>query len=296
MLALLIRRFLVTSTLNLITLVCFAGPVVLETDFGLQDGAVSAMKGVMYQVDSRIYTSDLTHDIEPFNIWEASYRLYQTAPFWPKGTVFVVVVDPGVGTDRKSIAAKSKKGHFFVTPDNGTLTMIQKEEGIEEVRIINEKVNRLPGSERSHTFHGRDVFAFTGARLASGKIAFEEVGPLYTQPLVTFQLQEAKIKDNKLRGMIPIHDIRYGNIWSNIPAKLMDEFKMEVNKKYNLKIFHHSKLVFNKKVPYLKSFGAAKKGEEIIYINSLENLAIGINQGSFAKRIIFLLGLSGYPD
>ncbi len=275
---------LLTSTLNLIALASFASPLVLETDFGLKDGAVSAMKGVIYQVDPQNQVSDLTHEIEPYNIWEASYRLYQTAPYWPKGSVFVIVVDPGVGTERKSIVAKSKKGHFFVTPDNGTLTLIQKEEGIEEVRIIDEKINRLPGSDRSHTFHGRDVYAYTGARLASGKISFEEVGPKYHHALVTFPLHEATFKNHVLRGSIPIHDVRYGNIWSNIPAKLMDEMKMKLNKKYHVKIFHKAKKVFDQELPYLKSFGSVKKGEAMIYLNSLENLSVGINQESFAKR------------
>lgn len=280
----LITRMLFVFTFTLFTFASYASPLVLETDFGLKDGAVSAMKGVVYQVDPQNHTSDLTHEIEPFNIWEASYRLYQTAPYWPEGTVFVIVVDPGVGTERKSIVAKSKKGHFFVTPDNGTLTMIQKEEGIDEVRIIDEKINRLPGSDRSHTFHGRDVYAYTGARLASGKISFEQVGPKYTDALVTFPLQEPILKNQLLRGYIPIHDIRYGNLWTNIPARLMDQKKMELDKKYRVTIYHQSKKIFDKELPYTKSFGRVKKGEEILYLNSLENLSIGINQASFVKK------------
>ena len=98
--------------------------LVLQTDFGLKDGAVSAMKGVSFAVDSNIKLFDLTHEIPAYDIWEAAYRLHQTAPYWPQGTVFVSVVDPGVGTERKSIVAKSKNGQYFVTPDNGTLTLI----------------------------------------------------------------------------------------------------------------------------------------------------------------------------
>ena len=262
----------------------FAAPLVLETDFGVSDGAVSAMKGVAYQVDPQTHISDLTHYIEPHNTWEASYRLYQTAKYWPKGTVFVIVVDPGVGTERKSIVAKSKTGQYFVTPDNGTLTLVEENIGIDEVRLIDEKVNRLPGSERSHTFHGRDVYAYTGARLASGKISFEEVGPKYEAPLVKHDIAKAHQEGHALIGSIPVLDIRFGNVWTNIPVQLMDKNSFKLNKKYRVTIFHKKKKVYDKEIPYLKSFGKVANGEELLYLNSLENLSIAVNQGNFAKR------------
>ena len=150
--------------------------VVFQSDFGTSDGAVSAMKGVAYEVDSELALFDLTHDIESYNIWEGAYRLFQTASYWPTGTVFVSVVDPGVGTDRKSVVMKTNSGHYFVTPDNGTLTLVAEQLGVAAVREIDEAVNRRTNSEGSYTFHGRDVYAYTAARLAAGKISFEEVG------------------------------------------------------------------------------------------------------------------------
>ena len=108
--------------------------LVFQTDFGLKDGAVSAMKGVAFGVDRTLPLQDLTHEIPAYNIWEASYRLYQTLNYWPKGTVFVSVVDPGVGTDRKSVVLKTKSGHYIVSPDNGTLTLVAEHFGIEAVR------------------------------------------------------------------------------------------------------------------------------------------------------------------
>ena len=119
-------------------------PLVYQTDFGLVDGAVSAMYGVAYSVNPQLRIHDLTHDITPFNIWEASYRLIQTINYWPEGTVFVSVVDPGVGSDRKSIVVKTNSGRFIVTPDNGTLTHVIRLEGIQAVREIDEHINRLP--------------------------------------------------------------------------------------------------------------------------------------------------------
>jgi S-adenosylmethionine hydrolase len=124
---------------------CFAqnGALVFQTDFGLRDGAVAAMKGVAFGVSKDLRLFDLTHEIPPYNIWEAAYRLNQTAQYWPMGTVFVSVVDPGVGSSRKSVVLKTKTGHFFVSPDNGSLTLVGESLGIDEVREIDETKNRL---------------------------------------------------------------------------------------------------------------------------------------------------------
>src|SRR5262245_34894382 len=153
-------------------------PLVLQTDFGLKDGAVAAMRGVAAGVSLRIPIYDLSHENTPFNIWEAAYRLKQAAPFWPAGTVFVSVIDPGVGTERKSIVLKTKSGHLFVGPDNGTFTLVAEELGVAAVRLIDESKHRRGGSEKSYTFHGRDIYAFVGARLAGEVVTFDEVGPL----------------------------------------------------------------------------------------------------------------------
>ena len=156
-------------------------PLILQSDFGLQDGAVCAMYGVAYSVCPQLTIQNLTHDITPYDIWEASYRLTQTVAYWTAGSVFVSVVDPGVGSTRRSIVAKTRDGHFIVTPDNGTLTHVKKHVGLSAVRVIDESVNRLPNSGESYTFHGRDIYAYTGARLAAGIITFEQVGPKLTR-------------------------------------------------------------------------------------------------------------------
>src|SRR3954468_17544923 len=116
--------------------------LVFQSDFGVKDGAVSAMKGVAMGVSPELKLFDLTHEIPAYNIWEAAYRLQQTVAYWPAGTVFVSVVDPGVGTERKSVVLKTKTGQFIVTPDNGTLTLIAASLGIQEIRQIDEAVNR----------------------------------------------------------------------------------------------------------------------------------------------------------
>ena len=146
--------------------------LVLQSDFGLDDGAVSAMYGVAVGVDPSLRIHDVTHNIPPYDIWEGSYRLAQVLTYLPEGTVFVSVVDPGVGSDRLSVVARTGTGHYIVTPDNGTLTHLENIFGVTELREIDATRNRRPGSEESYTFHGRDIYAFTGARLASGATTF----------------------------------------------------------------------------------------------------------------------------
>src|SRR5205085_11805155 len=197
-----LKRLCFTVLLSCITLFLFSQNkiVVFQSDFGLKDGAVSAMKGVAMNVDSSLKLFDLTHEIPAYNIWEAAYRLEQTVPYWPQGTVFVSVVDPGVGTDRRSVVLKTNAGHFIVTPDNGTLTLISASEGIEAIREIDEAVNRRKGSEKSYTFHGRDVYAYTAARLAAGVIGFEQVGKLLPKEVVNIPYQKAIIENKKIKG------------------------------------------------------------------------------------------------
>jgi S-adenosylmethionine hydrolase len=262
---------------------CQSRALVLQTDFGLKDAAVSAMKGVAYGVSSDLHIFDHTHEIPAYNIWEAAYRLNQAAGYWPSGTVFVSVVDPGVGSERKSIVAKTKSGHYFVTPDNGTLTLIAESLGIEKVRIIDEAVNRLKNSEQSYTFHGRDVYAFTGARLAAGIITFEQVGPELKENIVTLSYQKATLEKNKIWGTIDILDVQYGNIWTNIHRSMVDSLHINFGEKVHVKVVRNDKQVYESDIIYGKTFADVPAGKPVAYINSLLRFSVGINQGSFSE-------------
>ncbi|GAA7628710.1 S-adenosyl-l-methionine hydroxide adenosyltransferase family protein [Helicobacter pylori] len=264
--------------------VCADNALILQTDFSLKDGAVSAMKGVAFSVDSNLKIFDLTHEIPPYNIWEGAYRLYQTASYWPKGSVFVSVVDPGVGTKRKSVVLKTKNGQYFVSPDNGTLTLVAQTFGIDSVREIDEKANRLKGSEKSYTFHGRDVYAYTGARLASGAITFEQVGPELPAKVVEIPYQKAKATKGEVKGNIPILDIQYGNVWSNISDKLLNQAKIKLNDTLCVTIFKGSKKQYEGKMPYVASFGGVLEGQPLVYLNSLLNVSVALNRGNFAQK------------
>ena len=269
-----------------ITALAQNGIVVFQTDFGTKDGAVSAMKGVASNVDASLKLYDLTHDIPAYNIWEAAYRLDQTVIYWPVGTVFVSVVDPGVGTTRKSVVVKTKSGHYIVTPDNGTLTLIAQSLGIDSIREIDEVNNRRKNSGASYTFHGRDVYAYTAARLAAKKISFEQVGAIVNTPVVSIAFQKASLQDNKLKGTIAILDIQYGNIWTNINQDYWKAFQKITHKKNELivEIYHQQKQVYKGNMPFENTFGSVAVGKPLAYLNSLMNLSIALNQGSFAQQ------------
>jgi S-adenosylmethionine hydrolase len=258
-------------------------PLVLMTDFGLRDGAVSEMKGVAYNVSQKLLISDLTHEIPAGDIWAGAYRLYQAAPYWPKGTVFVGVVDPGVGTQRLSIGVKTRAGHYYILPDNGLITLIGEAEGVTAARQIDEHINRLRGSERSNTFYGRDVFGYTGARLAAGMISFEQIGPqIPVEKLIRLPHQKAVREGGVLKGDIPVLDVQYGNVWTNIPQRLVDELGVKLGDKLKLEIFHDGRLVDSVVAPYAHSFGFVPPGKPVVYINSLFNLALALNRGDYA--------------
>jgi S-adenosylmethionine hydrolase len=265
--------------------------LVFQSDFGVKDGAVSAMKGVAMGVSPDLRLFDLTHEIPAYNIWEAAYRLQQTVPYWPAGTVFVSVVDPGVGTERKSVVMKTKTGQYIVTPDNGTLTLIAESLGIAEVREIDEAVNRRKDSEKSYTFHGRDVYAFTGARLAAGVIRYEQVGPLVAPKVVAIPYQKASLVGQAagtesgatVKGTIAILDVQYGNIWTNIPGALFQQLHPVFGDVLLVTLFHNGERVYQGEMPYTATFGAVPVGKPLAYLNSLLQLSFALNQGSFAE-------------
>jgi hypothetical protein len=276
-----VRTFLLCWLLGCCAPVCARAPLVLLTDFGTQDGAVSEMKGVAYGISQDLLIADLSHD-NP-TIFMGAYRLYQTEQFWPRGTVFVAVVDPGVGTDRLSVVLKTRTGQYFVGPNNGLLSLVAERDGIAGLRQIDERVNRRPGSEESHTFHGRDVYAYTGARLAAGVISFEQVGPqLSPAALILIPYRKAALRDGKLTGLIPVLDIQYGNVWTNIPKALLDQLNVAVGEALRVRIFHNDQLIDESVATYRRTFAEVPVGQPLVYINSLLNVAVALNQRSYA--------------
>jgi len=261
--------------------------LVLLSDFGTTERFVASMKGVALDVDANLQVHDLTHHIEPFNIWQASFVLAGTIEYWPTGTVFVSVVDPGVGTERKSVVAKTGSGHFIVTPDNGSLTLVADKHGIVELREIDESTNRRPGTDEMHTFHGRDVYAYTGARLAAGDIEFTAVGPSLAPKVEKFNYQQPRrLDDVTVIGNIVHVEVPFGNIVTNIPGNLVKELGVspQDGAMMLVNIFRASEQILKLRIPFVPSFGHVAEGEPLLYSDSLQTLGLAVNSGSFAER------------
>lgn len=269
-----------------------AGPLVLQSDFGVKDAAVASMKGVAVSVSPELDIYDLTHEVPAYNIWEASLRLAQVAEYWPRGTVFVSVVDPGVGTERKSVVLKTKSGHYFVSPDNGSLTAVAELLGVDAVREIDEAVNRLANSENSYTFHGRDVYAYTGARLAADVISFAEVGRELPAEVLSIPYQKPHFAEGRIVGNIEILDPQYGNIWTNIDRRSFQLLNLEPGDRVNIEIADGDHLVLTQTLPYFPTFGRVQVGEPLLYLNSLNKVSLAINQGNYSETFNIQSGAS----
>ena len=261
--------------------------VVIQTDFG--NGGGGAMTGVIKSIDPEVEVINYNHNIEPYNISAAGFSINFILPVWPAGTVFVSVVDPGVGTDRRSCVVRFKNGSYLVSPDNGILTpMIDK---IDSIRRIDETVNRLPGSEHIFIFHGRDVYAYTAGRLASGQISFEEVGPEYSlDDIVRFPMTNVPtvIRKGFAQGGIFNFDMAFGT--PRIAIRHL-QFRQIGGFEYgdivHLKITDGDRTIFDQDVIYERSFGYTNVGAVLICGNSElgeeQSLRLAINRGDFAR-------------
>ncbi len=259
--------------------------LVFQTDFTYAEGAVSSMYGVVKCVDRALEIFDGTHCIPRFDIWSASYRLYQSLPFWPEGTIYVSVVDPGVGTARRACVAKTADGHVVVTPDNGALTHLARYVGITEVREIDERVNRNPHTRGTSVFHGRDLFGYCAARLASGIITYEEVGPAYpVEEVVCLPMAEPAFVAGRITGIVDIVDPNFGNAWTNIPQALFEEAGIAYGDVLHLSVRHGDEVALDAELPLVRTFGEVGKGELLAYTNELMNVSFGFNQDSVVER------------
>ena len=262
-----------------------AEALVLQSDFGMSDGAVSAMYGVAHSINPEIRIFDLTHAIPPFQIWEASYRLIQTVPYWKEQTVFVSVVDPGVGSNRKSVVARTHTNQFIITPDNGTLTHLVQGNLLADVRLLDDTIHRLPVMGESYTFHGRDIYAYTGARLSSRTITYSDIGPLIDlESLILLNREPARQQDERLEGIIEILDVRFGNVWTNIPSTFIRHIGLEIGCAVQVEVVHDGNIVFSDELTWGHSFANVELGKGLVYVNSLDHLALALNQDSFAER------------
>jgi S-adenosylmethionine hydrolase len=251
--------------------------IVFMTDFGLLDDSVAICKAVMLRLDPTLRIMDITHQVTPYSIREGARFLAGTTPYYGPGTVFVAVIDPGVGSARKAIVAKSKLGQYFVLPDNGLLTMVEDQDGIVEAREITNP-DWMTGGKLSSTFHGRDIFSPVGARIARGD-DWTLVGPVLPT-LVRLNLTSPKMGATGLSGEVIATDGPYGNLITNIEAAqfallgygLGDQVRFTIAGKLHT-------------MRFARTFSDVAKGEPLLYIDSRGRLAIAVNQGNAQARL-----------
>ncbi len=241
------------------------GTIVFQSDFGVTDSYAAIMKGVAHSVSRDIKIFDIRHNIRHFDIREGARSLAQNVQYWPKGTVFVSVVDPGVGTPRRSVVLRTKSGHYIVSPDNGSLMLVAEKLGIETVREIDEKVNRRAGSERSFTFHGRDVYSYTGARLAAGIISYEQVGPLREPQVVALPpISEPEFHHNAIFAKLTGIDT-FGNVSSNVDLKFFSKLGIgEYSGMVDVVIKEGAEIKYQGVLPFVRTFGDVAVGAPMV--------------------------------
>ncbi len=250
--------------------------IVFMTDFGVVDDSVALCRGVMYGIMPDVRIVDLTHQVTPFSILDGARFLYGATPYFPAGTVFVVVIDPTVGSTRKAIVAKSKRGQYFVLPDNGLLTLVEQRDGIEAVREITNP-EWMIGSKLSSTFHGRDIFSPAGAHVARGD-DWTKAGPeVAVKDLVRLELKAATLDDRGLSAMVIATDGPFGNLVTNVDAE--DFLKLGYQRGQEVPVTVGGKEM---RIKFVKTFSDVALGQPLLYIDSRGHLAMAVNQNSFA--------------
>jgi S-adenosyl-L-methionine hydrolase (adenosine-forming) len=250
--------------------------ITLMTDFGIKDGNVGVMKGVIWEICPTAQISDLSHLVEAQNIREAAYIFARSVPYFPKGSIHVVVVDPGVGTQRRPMAAQIGDW-FYVGPDNGTISgLLERAEGAGwQMTFVELNVKTYWLSTISHVFHGRDIFSPVAAHLANG-VSLHELGIAFNDP-VRLELPKPQQTDHGWRGEV-MHIDHFGNISTNIRVEHLHE---AMKQKENIIVRLSGQEIHG----MVNTFGERPVGELIALIGSTGNLGIAVVNGNAVQRL-----------
>lgn len=252
--------------------------IVFMTDFGTVDDSVPICKGVMYSILPDVRVVDITHQVTPFSILDGARFLYGATPYFPAGTAFVVVIDPGVGSTRKAVIIKSKRGQYFILPDNGLITLVADRDGLESAREITNP-SWMIGKALSSTFHGRDIFSPAGAHVARGD-DWNDVGPaLALKSLVRLDLASPAVDEKGLHGEVIATDGPFGNLVTNVDAEQF--LKLGYQHGDTVPLTLGDKRI---DLRFVKTFSDVPLKTPLIYIDSRGRFALAVNQGSFAAN------------
>ncbi len=247
------------------------------TDFGLRDDSIAICKGVMLGLEPRLRIIDLSHDVEPYSVLDGARFLAGVAPYYPAGTVFVGVIDPGVGSERRALVVKTKRGQFFVVPDNGLLTLVERQEGFAEARVITNPAWHF-APQLSSTFHGRDVFAPVGARLARGDDWTQVGAPI--QDWVRLNIPEAQVTEKAVSGTVLAIEHPFGNLVTNVDGSMLAKLGYQRGDTARVSFGKGKEL----RLPYVATFSDVPVGKALMYVDSRGRVAFAVNQGHFALQ------------
>lgn len=247
--------------------------VAFLTDWGESDYFVGACKGVMLSINPRINLIDISHGVTPFDIVEGAYTLLYSAREFPEDTVFLAIVDPGVGTERKPILLVTEDNKYFIAPDNGILTLIMNEMGVKEVYEITKRDYFRPG-KISKDFHGRDIFSPVAAHISAG-VPPAEMGPeLDPNDLVRFPVYNSSVENGVATGYV-VYINQYGNIIVNVTQENLEELAVDVGDDVNITIGNKTQ-----KIKIGTTYGDVEEGEFVCFVAANDILEIAINFGN----------------
>ena len=250
--------------------------ITLLTDFGVEDEYVGIMKGVILSVNPAAVIVDISHHIDPQDVIQAAYTIKYAYKYFSKGSIHIIVVDPGVGSDRAILAVKMM-GYVFLAPDNGVLSFVMDEAEVDSiVRIDNTSYFLDPVSR---TFHGRDIFAPVGAHISMG-VEIKELGaPIDRKELVRLDVQKPRISgEGELVGTIVSID-RFGNLITNIEFESIDKF-CKPNRELQI-------IIGKSRITGLsKSYESVNSQSPLAIIGSRGYLEIAVNQGSASRSFV----------
>jgi len=250
--------------------------IVFMSDFGAANDAVAICRAVIFNIAPDARVSDISHQVTPYSIEDGARFLVGVTPYYPAGTVFLVVIDPGVGTSRKALIVKSKKGQYFVLPDNGLVTPVLERDGFDSAHEVTNVAWMLQPAVSS-TFHGRDVFSPAAAHLAAGW-DYALAGPEVTD-LVHLKTRSSTITDKGISGDIIGLDDPFGSLITDINAddfqqlgyNLGDRVVVELDKKAVV-------------LPFVKTFMDVPVGDALLYVDSRGRMSIAVNQGNYSRK------------
>ncbi len=247
--------------------------VTFTTDFGQRDHYVAAMKGVVLQIAPKSVLVDVTHQIEPQGILQAAFVVRQIWPSFPRGTIHIVVVDPGVGTARRILAGQYA-GQTIICPDNGVVSFLHRDAPMEMLREVTNR-RLFPYAEASNTFHGRDIMAPVAGYLSRGT-KLTEVGPPAGELELLDLPKPERLPDRSLTGEV-IYVDRFGNLVTNLTR---DDLATTFNARPDAHVWLGDEDVG----PVLQTYAQVNRDEPLALVGSIGMLEVAVNLGSAAQR------------